>query len=90
MKTIKAKNLPSRLPGTTTLLVALAMDVWNAPEWLWGCMACLFTVWWIAAIVVMYKTEAIDIFEDDPKPKDNSHASKFREKLEEAMNRQKN
>lgn len=80
---IKRKYLPTKLPTIGTLCVALALDHWNAPEWLWAVMGTLYAIVWIACIVTMCNEEDID-FEE---PAITIKGKKFLEKLKEAMNK---
>jgi hypothetical protein len=66
-KVISGNNLPSRLPIWSTLSCALALDRWNAPEWLWGAVGFLFLIGWVAMIYGMIVQEKVDIFEKDNK-----------------------
>lgn len=64
MKVIKRKNLPYRLPLFDTLLVALALDHWNAPQWLWGVSGALFAIYWIAAIHLIRNETEVDVLNE--------------------------
>lgn len=67
-KVIRVENLPTRLPLLPTLLIAIALDYFNAPQWLWGVVGFgAFLVWTICIIEMVYQ-EKIDIFD---KNKDN-------------------
>lgn len=60
-KVISLNNLPVKLPLFQTLVTALALDYWNAPQWLWGALGLLFLVVWIYAIVARVNQEETDI-----------------------------
>lgn len=90
VKVISNKNLQSRLPLLSTLVTILALDYWKAPEWLWGCLGLLFLLMWITSIVRLVNEESVDVFEEKPTNKTSdplSKKSKFFEKLDEAMER---
>ena len=58
-RVIAWKFLPVRLPFYSTVTAALALDVWGAPAWLWGVVATLFGLLWIAAFVMIYQQELV-------------------------------
>lgn len=62
-KVIKLENLPTKLPGNTTLACLLAIDVWNVPSWGKGVIWTLLALIWIGAAINLYREKRIDIFE---------------------------
>ena len=82
-KVISNSNLPSKLPIWSSITAALALDYWNAPEWLIGAVGLFFIVGWILIIISMVMQEKVDVFEEVEKPTDKN--SKFQDKLKEAM-----
>jgi len=52
------------LPITPTLTIFLAMDYWNAPEWMFGAVSFSFAVIWIASIVTIWNENTEDVFKD--------------------------
>lgn len=64
MKVIKRKNLPQRLPLFDTLLASLALDHWNAPQWLWGVFGALFVIYWISALFSIRGETEVDMFNE--------------------------
>lgn len=82
-KVISNSNLPAKLPIWSSITAALALDYWNAPEWLIGAVGLFFIVGWILIIIKMAIQEKVDVFEEVKKP--TAKNSKFREKLKEAM-----
>lgn len=62
MKVIKRKNLPANLPVIHTLFSLLALDYWNAPQWLYGAVAVVLFIAWVASIYSIIKEEQTDIF----------------------------
>lgn len=88
-KVISKKNLPTRSPILATVVYVLAMDYWNAPQWLWGAVGLLLVFIWIAWIVSFFNQDEIDIMSKWNDNSDNGTTpkskSKFQEKLEEAM-----
>ena len=84
-KVIHRKNLPARLPIFPTIIGAMAIEVWNLPEWSIGALCVFGLLIWIAAIWALYKNEFIDIFKQESKDK----KSKFQERLEAAMEKEK-
>lgn len=63
MKTlvIKHENLPTRFPFFPTLTWILAMDRWDAPQWLWGVTGLLFVMAWFGAIYRHVMSDYVDI-----------------------------
>jgi len=66
-KVIKSTSLPTKLPIWSTITTALALDYWNAPQWLWGAMGLLFLIGWISCIICFATEEEIDLLKNDPK-----------------------
>lgn len=64
MKVIHTKNLPARLPIVPMVVCWLALDHWNAPQWLYGVFAALFGIVVIAFFISKHKEEDVDIFKD--------------------------
>lgn len=60
-KVISKKNLPTRSPILTTVVYVLAMDYWNAPQWLWGAVGLFLIFIWIAWIVSFFNQDEIDV-----------------------------
>ncbi|MGQ7868712.1 hypothetical protein [Sunxiuqinia sp. sy24] len=60
-KVISLNNLPVKLPLFQTLVTWIALDYWNAPQWLYGALGLLFLVVWIYAIVARVNQEETDI-----------------------------
>jgi hypothetical protein len=63
-KVLKSNNLPSRLPIFPTLSTGIALDYWNAPQWLWGALGFLFLIAWIAAIYQIATQESVDLLKN--------------------------
>lgn len=82
-KVISNSNLPAKLPIWSSITAALALDYWNAPEWLIGAVGLFFIVGWILIIINMVIQEKVDVFEEAKKP--TAKNSKFQDKLKEAM-----
>lgn len=61
MKVIRRNNLPKKLPVIGTLVMFLALDHWNAPQWLLGAMVILCIMIWCATIYSMVKDEEVDL-----------------------------
>lgn len=62
-KVISRKNIPSRTPIPSTVLYALAMDYWNAPQWLWGVFGVFIVLMWIFWVSSFFTQDEIDILE---------------------------
>lgn len=63
-KVISRKNLPTKPPTIATVVAILALDYWNAPQWLWGALGVVFVIIWVAWIVQMFQEKQFDIFKD--------------------------
>ena len=63
-KVISIKNLPPRYPFTFTIASLTAMEVFGAPEWLYGVFGLLVTLVLIAVIHAKFTDEQMDIFKD--------------------------
>lgn len=66
MKVIKRNNLPKKLPVIGTLVMFLALDYWNAPQWLLGAMGILYLLIWCVIIISIIKEEEVDLFDATP------------------------
>ena len=62
MRKIHRKNLPTKLPITQTLTVFLAMDYWNAPEWVFGIVCFSASIIWVATIYSIATQKLEDVF----------------------------
>ncbi len=62
IKVIKRTNMPAKLPTINTVVIIMALDYWNAPEWMWGALLFLLAILWIASIVRMAISVSIDVF----------------------------
>jgi hypothetical protein len=61
MKVISYKNIPSRLPLSSTVLYWLVLDYYKASPIFWGVFFTVATVLWLAAIVGLFTEERTDI-----------------------------
>lgn len=66
-KVISTNNLPARLPIYQTLTAWIALDYFNAPQWLWGAIGLFFIILWIVAIITISNQKHIDLFDDKMK-----------------------
>ena len=66
-KVIKANNLPYKLPIWASFTAWLALDHWNAPQWVYGAVGLFFLIVWINSIVGMVTQESIDLVNNEPK-----------------------
>ena len=60
-KVISRGNLPHKLPVFNTLVIILAMDYWNAPQWLCGVIGVIVALLWIACGFCLATEEGVDI-----------------------------
>lgn len=64
VKVVKRSNMPIRFPLWQTVTCLLALEHWNAPEWLYGVMGLFFILIWVAGILTFFKEKEIDLFEN--------------------------
>lgn len=64
-KKIARSNLPVKFPIQLTVVVALALDYWNAPEWLIGAVSLLMVFLWIGVIKEVWEKEDVDLLNND-------------------------
>jgi hypothetical protein len=89
-KVIDVDNLPARIPGLSTLIIAIALDHWAAPEWVWGVAGVFVLAKWLVFFATIRKEEGVDIFEDKPPLIDQfEEMSKFNQKLQELLDKNK-
>jgi len=65
MKVLKRSNLPTRLPLWQSVTCLLALEHWNAPEWLYGVAGFFFLLIWIAGIVLLVKEQEVDLLKNN-------------------------
>lgn len=63
-KVIKVKNLPTRLPVFSTVVLLLALDRIGASKFWWGVGITLCVLLWIGCVITRWQEEATDIFGD--------------------------
>lgn len=60
-KVISRAIQPTPLPILHTLVIVLALDFWNSPEWLMGVAGVHILVLWVGFFYRIFITEEIDI-----------------------------
>lgn len=60
-KVISVKNLPARLPITSTAVFYLLMDNLNASPVAWGVGITLYAILWVICITAICMEERVDI-----------------------------
>lgn len=65
LKVLKRDNLPTRLPLWQSVTCLLALEYWNAPEWLYGASVLFFVLLWVVATVMIFKEKEIDLLENN-------------------------
>jgi len=61
-KVISYSNLPTKLPLTGTIAIAVALDYYNAPNWLKVILYSYLTMIWIFKIIKVTKEKEVDLF----------------------------
>jgi len=64
-KVVSEKNLPTRLPVWSSLIVWLLLDRFNPPGWAWGVVGTVFVFFWIVAITDIFVREDVELFKAD-------------------------
>lgn len=67
LKVLRYDNLPGKLPIFPTLTTLLALEYWNAPEWLYGVLGVIFAFVWGASIWRILTQKAVDLLDNDDK-----------------------
>lgn len=80
------KNTRVHLPLLSTAVAYLLLDKFNASDLIWGIVGTVYFIIWIAAIIIVWKSEGIDIFEDH---KPDLSKKSFAEKLKEMADERK-
>lgn len=63
IRVISRKILPSKLPVFETLCLVMALDYYNAPQWLMGAVGLYCVIRWIATFIAISKEKQINILE---------------------------
>lgn len=66
-KTIATKNLPTRIPLLSFVVIYLLLDKFNAPGYVYGIVGTLAVIILIALIYGMCTEQEVDIFKEDDK-----------------------
>lgn len=82
-KVLSNKMLPVNLPIYQTLTTGIALDYWNAPEWLWGALILFFIIIWVLVINRIFTEEKIDFLNEDNDKKRKSFKEKLKDKINE-------
>ena len=64
-KVFKEHDLPTRFPLWEPITCWLALDHWNAPQWLYGSMGLIFLILWLIAIKNFSNQESVEFLNDD-------------------------
>lgn len=64
-KVISTKNLRTKSPIISALVIYLCLDKWNAPQWIYGVFGVLFFILFVAWIIDLFNTKEVDIFENE-------------------------
>ena len=60
-KVISFKNLPYKMPWTTTAVIWLLADKFQATDFVWGIIWVFIVLLWSAWIYGMFTTESVEI-----------------------------
>lgn len=59
---INRRNLPSRLPVTSTIAWYLFLEHFNTPGWIYGVVFTILGIIWVVSAFFIYLEEPVDIF----------------------------
>jgi len=67
------------MPLMGTLVIALSLDHWHAPEWMWGAVGLLVICVWAVWIyeICEFDDDEIDIFSREAQASPHNPATKF-------------
>lgn len=57
--------MPAKFPFSLTLSLIIAMDYWNAPQWLWGILGTILFIIWVLIIIAFVNEIETDIFKKE-------------------------
>lgn len=77
------KNTPTKLPVSSTLLFIMALDYYHASQIVWGAFIAIYSLNWIASIILILKEEKIDLNEFSDQGQSNY--LKFKRSLQELI-----
>lgn len=60
-KVIDRRFLPTRFPFQPTMILIMAMRIWDIPQILLGILWTLCAIVWIGVIICIYKEDPTDI-----------------------------
>lgn len=60
-KVLAYNNMPTRLPLWQTITCWLALDHWNAPQWLYGAMVTFFIFAWAYCFISFFTEKRLDL-----------------------------
>ena len=88
-KVISRKRMPVKFPVLLTLNVVLAMDYWQAPQWLWGVMLTFIALLWVGAVAIFVREEQVDVLSWFKSHKQDKpiEESRFEQRIEEIKRR---
>jgi hypothetical protein len=66
-KVISSKNMAVRFPIYDGILLYLVLDKFHAAAWIWGSVGTIWAILFIAATVLTFQEESVDIFKDEKK-----------------------
>lgn len=66
-KIIAYTNFKTKNPLWETAITVMMLDYWEAPQWLWGVVGCLWFLLWVLWIVGFWTEEEVDVFKEKEK-----------------------
>ena len=51
---VSAKNRRLHTPLMGTIVYSMALDYYNAPQWLWGVVAVLLSIYWVYYLIELF------------------------------------
>jgi len=65
MKVIIRQQLPTNLPIWPSVVCWLLLDRLQPASWVWGSVITVLVIFWIAAIVHLFREKPTKVFRDD-------------------------
>ena len=65
IKVVDYTNLPGKITIIQTIVALLALDYWNAAQWLYGAVGVFLVVSWIVNLAKIFTQEKVKLFDKD-------------------------
>ncbi len=82
------KNVPTKLPITSTVLYSFLLYYFNVDNIWWGIFITLYSIYWIVSVYAIIKQEGIDVFkkwEEEEGMNIIGIKSRFQQRMDDAL-----